>query len=360
MSHSQPHGEQTVSQAGEEAVLAAIAAEIADHNAARANLDLGLGDDAAVVSFGHARVVMTTDTMAEDQDFRRSWWSDAPGWATSVGIKAAAQNLSDINAMGSRTQALLVSLTLPPETPLAWVRDFYRGVIRACRAPGAEDCLIAGGDLASGEKISITITALGEAPDDGALLTRAGARPDDVVAVCGPLGLAAAGLALLERGGHGGDAEPGEGVRREAGQELIRRCLTAQQRPEPPLTAGGAALAAGATAGMDLSDGLLRDAQRLARASAVRIRLDDAELAAEAQSLHPVAEVLAAPAAHALDWVLAGGEDYSLLATFGPEAALPQGFRRIGTVTADASPRDGAAVITTHRTSGPGWDSVTG
>src|SRR5690625_490948 len=159
MSQEQPHVSPTVSQAGEEAVLAAIGEVIDPHNSPRTGLELGLGDDAAVVRFGHGQVVMTTDTMAEGQDFRRQWWADAHDWATDVGTKAAAQNLSDINAMGTHARALLVSLTLPPDTSLEWVQDFYRGVIRACRQPGAEHTLIAGGDLASGETISVTITA---------------------------------------------------------------------------------------------------------------------------------------------------------------------------------------------------------
>lgn len=352
---------QTVSQAGEEAVLAAIREVIDPHNATRTGLELGLGDDAAVVRFGHGQVAMTTDTMAEGQDFRRRWWAQARDWATDVGTKAAAQNLSDINAMGATTTALLISLTLPPDTPLEWVQDFYRGVIRACQAPGAQDCLIAGGDLASGETISVTITALGEAPDGGSPLTRAGANAGDVLAVCGPLGYAAAGLALLE-----GDHAQQEG---DSHRQLIHQCLLAQQRPTPPLTAGAAARSAGASAGMDLSDGLLRDATRLAEASAVSIRLDDAALAAEAEHLAAVAAALGASPADALEWVLTGGEDYSLLATFSAQTALPTGFRAIGTVVDDTAldddtvqtdkPRSRShAVLTDHTVSGAGWDSV--
>ena len=347
--------QQTVSEAGEDAVIAAITEVIESHNAARTGLRLGLGDDAAVVSFGHGQVAMTTDTMAEGQDFRRRWWPCERDWAMDVGTKAAAQNLSDINAMGTNTKALLISLTLPPQTPLSWVRDFYRGVIRACRAPGAEGCLIAGGDLASGEAISVTITALGEMSDDGALLTRSGAQPGDLLAVCGPLGYAAAGLALLE-----GTEDTGAAAQAGQHHELLQRCRSAQQRPAPPLTAGAAALASGATAGMDLSDGLLRDAARLAQSSGVQIRLDDAALAVEAQALHPVAEAVNADPGQALEWVLAGGEDYSLLATFSAGAALPEGFRQIGTAEAVTPSSTAPAVLTEHCVSGAGWDSVTG
>lgn len=343
---------QTVSQAGEDAVLAAISEVVDPHNAARSGLEIGLGDDAAVVQFGHGQVVMTTDTMAEGQDFRRHWWADERAWAMDVGTKAAAQNLSDINAMGTTTDALLVSLTLPPQTPLTWVQDFYRGMIRACQAPGAEDCLIAGGDLASGAAISVTITALGAAPSGGRPLTRSGAEPGDVLAVCGALGHAAAGLALLE-------ADQTQTVRAESSQdELIQQCLLAQRRPAPALTAGGAALAAGARAGMDLSDGLLRDATRLAAASGVRIRLDDDALAAEAGILGPVAATLRGTPADALEWVLTGGEDYSVLATFPADAALPPRFRPVGTVLAETPHSRSPAVLTHHPVTGAGWDSV--
>lgn len=345
--------EQTVSQAGEEAVVAAIGEVIDPHNTIRAGLALGLGDDAAVVSFGQGKVVMTTDTMAEGQDFRRQWWSTAPQWAADVGTKAAAQNLSDINAMGTSTKALLVSLTLPPQTPIDWVQNFYRGLIRACQAPGAQGCLIAGGDLASGEAISVTITALGETPKGGQFLARFGAKPDDVLAVCGALGYAAAGLALLE---HGQGQSPG-GL--NVDPELHGQCVRAQTRPQPPLTAGAAALAAGASSGMDLSDGLLRDATRLAQASGVSIRLDDSALAADAEHLAPVAEALGAEPAEAIEWVLTGGEDYSLLATFPAGSVLPAGFRAVGTVVAGEPHRGAGAVLTGHTVSGAGWDSVT-
>ena len=205
----------------------------------------------------------------------------------------------------------------------------------------------------------MTITALGQTPDDGEFLARSGAKPDDVLAVCGPLGHAAAGLALLE---HGQGQTPG---RLDVDPELFRQselfgqCVRAQTRPQPPLTAGAAALAAGASAGMDLSDGLLRDATRLAQASGVSIRLDDSALAADAEHLAPVAEALGAAPAEAIEWVLTGGEDYSLLATFPAGSALPAGFRAVGTVVTGEPHHGAGAVLTDHTVSGAGWDSVT-
>lgn len=346
----------TVGQAGEDAVLAAVREVIDPFNAQRPGLALGPGDDAAALTVQTGPAVVTTDTMSEGQDFRRRWWRGSEQWPMDVGTKAAAQNLSDINAMGAVPTALLVSLTLPAQTPVAWVQDFFRGVIRACAQPGAERCVIAGGDLGSGETISVTITAVGEPTEGGRLLRRDRAEPGDVLAVCGQLGRAAAGLALLERPGEA-SVSSDELRHWQDHAAIIRECLQAQQQPQPPLNAGPAALAAGASAGLDLSDGLLRDAGRLAAASRVQIRCDDAALAAEAQPLKPVAGILGLGPAAGSEWVLSGGEDYSLLATFPADAPLPEGFRALGTV--EPVPADGQpGVLVAAEPASPGWDSL--
>ncbi|GAA1453871.1 thiamine-monophosphate kinase [Nesterenkonia lacusekhoensis] len=387
----------TVAQAGEDAVLSAILEVITPHNDAVAQqhrqepgqeraqqsgqtLAVGPGnDDAAVLAFSAqpspgssqptAEVVMTTDTMSEGQDFRRRWWlgpnSTAEAaertevWAMDVGTKAAAQNLSDISAMGAVPSALLVSLTLPADLPVEWVGDFFQGMVRACRAPGAQRCVIAGGDLGSGDTISVTITALGQA-EDAPVLRRSGAQPGDILAVAGPLGRAAAGFELLEHLSapeHDGAADATEQKRLwESHEDLIRDCLAAQQRPEPPLTAGPTAAAHGATAAMDISDGLIRDAGRLASAAGVCLKLDDAALEAEAVQLEPVAGVLGRDPQAARRWVCAGGEEYALLATFGAGVVLPEGFRPLGEVLEH---RDGVPrVITEHAVSAGGWSSL--
>lgn len=355
----------TVTDAGEDAVLEAITEVIAPFNAQRSGMPLGPGDDAACLSFPAGAAVITTDTMSEGQDFRRQWWlgpeelggtefEPVAEWPMDIGTKAAAQNLSDINAMGAEPTALLVSLTLPPQTPVAWVQDFYRGMIRACSAAGAENCVIAGGDLGSGEVISVTITALGAPPEDGKLLRRSSATAGELLAVNGALGYAAAGLEVLEWPGAEAVTEAEE-QHWEDHAEIIRSCLKAQQQPEPVLTAGPSALAAGATAGMDLSDGLLRDAQRLAEASGVRVRLDDEVLTRRAGRLEPVAELIgpASAAQRAAHWVLSGGEDYGLLATFPESAELPEGFEVIGRIE-----QGSAEVLTGLETGRRGWDSL--
>ena len=338
--------------AGEDAALAAIRQVIDPHNASRPGLIRGPGDDAAVLRCVSGQSIITTDTLSEGQDFRREWWKSASEaeWAMDVGTKAAAQNLSDLNAMGAAPRALLVSLTVPPNVSLDWIRCFYRGILRACSQPGAEQCVVAGGDLGAGHVISVTITAVGEPDESGRLLTRAGARPGDSLALSGRLGFAAAGLALLERP----DARVPEPCAGWAGQGTAAQCLAAQKRPEPPLTAGAAALSAGATAGMDLSDGLLRDAGRMAQASGVQIHFDDQVLTAEARNLEAVArDHLGYPASATQDWVLTGGEDYGLLATFPPDVTLPEGFRRLGWVTSGPP-----GLSTELRGAHEGWDSL--
>lgn len=370
----------TVAEAGEDGVLAALREVIDPHNRLRGGLKIGPGDDAAVLATslqparpevpeeGASRTeapkaktsstVLTVDTMSEDQDFRLSWWKNSTDWQAgeAIGVKAAVQNLSDLNAMAATPSALLISLTLPAQTPVDWVSGFFSGVVDACQQPGAENCVIAGGDLGTGEKLSISITALGE-PGQSGLLTRAGAQAGDVVAVSGNIGFAAAGLALLEAGEafagpHAVNTIPAGS--HTSAHPSLDAFITAQTRPAPSLTSGVAALKAEASAGMDISDGLLRDAGRLASASDVRIHLHEAALAAEARGLEPAAKALGIEQSACYDWVLSGGEDYGLLATFSDDAALPEGFRVIGTVDHAAeqpgvdAPSSGSA----------GWDSL--
>lgn len=307
----------TVGKLGESGLLARILPRL---RGARALL--GPGDDAALIAAPGGRFVFSVDTLVQDQDFRLAWSSGYSSSGFDVGWKSAAQNLSDINAMGAVATAAVISLTLPHETPVAWVEDLADGFSAAVRELGAERCAIAGGDLGRGREISISTAVTGDLVGPEPLL-RSGARPGNVVAVCGILGAGAAGLALLESPRGPGDWN-----------ELEARLVALQARPRPPLAAGPAAAAAGATAMMDLSDGLGRDGARLAAASGVGLALDARAMAPDALALEPVARELGI---EAMSWVLGGGEDHGLLATFGPQLALPEGFRRIGEVV------DGAA-----------------
>ncbi|MGH3488139.1 MAG: thiamine-phosphate kinase [Actinopolymorphaceae bacterium] len=275
-------------------------------------VELGPGDDAAVVAAPDGRVVATTDMLVEGRHFRRDW-SDA----YDVGRKAAAQNFADIAAMGATPTALLVSFGAPADLPAQWAIDFTDGLRDECAEVGTS---VAGGDVVSSPVVVLGITALGSLGGREPL-TRSGARPGDRVAVCGRLGWSAAGLAVLGRG-----------------FRSPRVVVEAHRRPAPPYDAGPQAADLGATALVDVSDGLLADLEHVARASGVRIDLDSASL----DIAEPLQAVAAAIGVEALSFVLTGGEDHALAGTFGPDVALPPRWTVIGRVGA-ASDADLAA-----------------
>lgn len=317
--------------------------------AGRATL-LGPGDDAAVVGAPDGRFVVTTDVLVEDRHFRRRWSS-----GYDVGVRAAVQNLADVAAMGAVPTALVVSLVVPGTTEVAWVTGLARGLAAASAPVGAA---VVGGDLSGGGSLVVAVTAHGDLAGR-APVTRSGARPGDVVAHAGVLGVSAAGLALLDAG----VAQPVDGV-----PGPLAAAVAGYLRPGSPLVAGPAAAAAGATAMLDVSDGLLRDAGRLARASGVVADLEAAALARDADALAPAATALGVGAGAAFDWVLSGGEDHGLLATFPPGSTLPEGFRTVGTVRragdGDPTGADGeeprVTVDGVAPTVGPGWDHFGG
>ena len=311
------------------------------HGGDSSSLLLGPGDDAAIVAAPDGRTVISIDTQVADQDFRLRWNN---GYRTSgydVGWKAAAQNLSDINAMGARATSLVVSLTMPPETLVSWVEDFADGLSAGIRGLGAEGCAVAGGDLGRGRELSVSVAVVGTLDGQEAVL-RSGARPGDTLALAGTVGRAAAGLALLE------SDTPVHSLTPEQ-----RALMATQCRPLPPLAAGPLARKRGATALMDISDGLVRDGQRMAAASRVVLDLDPAALKELVAQLQPAAALLGADA---MDWVLGGGEDHGLLAAFPPGAQLPEGFTAIGSVEALA-PTDSSGVTIAGRPADTvGWD----
>ncbi len=265
---------------------------------------LGPGDDAAVVATPSGSVVATTDTLVHGPDFRLAW---SGGY--DLGWKAAAVNLADVAAMGARPTSLLVALAVPRDLRLSFIGSLADGFRDACEAL-APGCAVVGGDLTVSDVLTIAVTALGDL-EGRSPVTRAGARPGDVVAIAGELGHAAHGLAVLF--GRFRDGETPVPVDRSLLAEGESAALDAQLRPTPPIGLGPFAATAGATAMMDVSDGLALDARRLAAASGVTIALDGAALPAPRER------------------ALAGGEDHALLATF-PPGVLPSGFRRIGEV----------------------------
>lgn len=301
---------------------------------------LGPGDDCAVVAAPEGSFLVTTDVMVAEHDFRTDW--SAPD---QIGARAAAQNLADIAGMGGRPSALVVSLVLPPDTDVGWLMALVAGFGGRCRDAGAG---VVGGDLSAGEQLVVSVTAHGWTTS--APVLRSGARPGDVIAVAGTLGRSGAGLELLRRG----LVDPS--VRDPSVLGELAEAVGVYRAPVPPLEAGPVAAAARAHALMDVSDGLVIDAGRIATASGVVMELSAAQLAPDVRAL----EAPARRCGHsAMDWVLRGGEDHPLLATFGPGGMLPPGYRPIGVVGAvepDGHPRvrlDGVEV------SG-GWDHFRG
>ena len=270
---------------------------------------VGPGDDAAVVAAPDARVVVTTDVLVDGVHFRRDWSA-----LDDIGHRAAAASLADVAAMGASPTALVVGLATAADLPTSWALRLADGLRDEAALVGAS---LVGGDVVRSDRLVVSVTALG---DLGGLapVTRAGAKVGDVVALCGRLGWAQAGLTVLRRG----FGSP-------------RAVVAAHRRPEPPYEAGPRAAAAGATAMVDVSDGLVADLGHVARASGVQITLELASLTPDG----PLLEVASAFGMAALDWVLTGGDDHALAATFPRGVDLPNGFRAIGVVDkADGEP----------------------
>jgi len=294
---------------------------------------VGSGDDAALVMANGAFLV-STDTLVENHDFRLDFSS-----GFDLGFKAVATNLADIAAMGGTPTALVVAVVAPPNTKISFLEDFADGLQAACDelSPGVG---VVGGDLAAGENLIVSVTVHGQMAEVAAVL-RTGAKPGDSVAVCGTLGHAACGLELLLSG------KP----------ELVSAYddfVISQLRPRPPVNQGVIAARAGASAMLDVSDGLITDAWRIAKASGVSIELAGSELKGYEAMLELPAQALGI---NPEQWVLQGGEDHALLATFPPQALLPRSFKVIGKVAESDSP---AVYLDGKIIEGRGWDSIRG
>ena len=264
---------------------------------------LGPGDDAAIVQAADGRVVISTDLLVEGRHFRRDWST-----AHDVGRKAAASNLSDIAAMGAQPTALVVALGVPADLDSAWVTDLAAGLKNECESLGAQ---LVGGDISRADVITISVTVIGDLQGRAPVL-RSGAQPGDVLAVAGRLGWAAAGLAILGRG-----------------FRSPRALVDAHRVPEPPYSAGISAAKFGATSMIDVSDGLVADVRHLGVASGRSIHIHTNLLVVD----DTVAQAAAAFNADPLTWVLTGGDDHALVATF-PPGGLPADFVMIGEVKA--------------------------
>lgn len=275
---------------------------------------LGPGDDAAIVSAPDGKVVASTDMLVQNVHFRLDWSSPA-----QVGRKAVAVNLADVAAMGAMPTGLLVGLACPGGTRTDQITELADGMWEEAGRAGVG---LVGGDVVAADQIVISVTALGDLRGMTPV-QRSGARPGDVVAIQGRLGWSAAGLAVL-----------GRGFRSPVS------VVNAHRYPEPPYAAGPEAAAAGATAMIDVSDGLLADLGHVAGASGVGIDVDSNALPVDQKLI----EVASALGAEPLRWVLTGGEDHALAATFPSAREVPQGWRRVGVVASAADRGVGVTV----------------
>ena len=286
----------TLSELGEFGLIARLARSLEPATPAAGAVDLGIGDDAALLRLPvGSQLVATIDALTEGVHFRRDW-----SRAEDVGWKSLAVNVSDLGAMGARPVGALITLAVPPDTPVRWIDRLYAG-LGECATKFS--CPIVGGDtVRSPSGISISVAALGAVPE-GKAVRRSGARVGDLVCVTGTLGRSAAGLALLQS-----DLKPT--------QEERTSLVGAHCRPAPPIEAGARlAEAPLATAMLDLSDGLASDIQHIAKCSGV-----GAVIEAERLPISDAARQLARRlGVDPVQWALHGGEDYELLFTVAPE-----------------------------------------
>ena len=308
----------SIAEAGEFGLIARIVARLEPGAATL----IGPGDDGAVIAAPDGRIVASTDVLVEGRHFRRDWSS-----AADVGHRAAAANLADIAAMGAVPTALLVALCVPIDLEVAWTEDLAGGLSAEAGLVGAS---VVGGDLSASPTLTVAVTALGDLQGREPV-TRGGAQPGDIVAMAGRTGYAAAGYTVLSRG-----------------FRTPRLFVEAYRRPEVPYAAGVEAARLGATAMIDVSDGLLQDLGHVATASVVGIdvRSDAFEIPGQMR------DAALALGVDPLIWTLTGGDDHALVATFPPGVSLPERWRVIGIV------HEGTGVTVDHKPwqGGTGWD----
>lgn len=268
-------------------------------------LSLGIGDDAAVWRPSSGRhLVMSTDSLIQNQHFRLEWTD----WK-SLGHKALAANLSDLAAMGARPRLALVSVGFTGAERDREVADLYRGMVNLASQFNAT---VAGGDTSVSESaVVISITVLGEAaggPDT--VMRRSAAREGDLIGLTGPIGMAAAGLEVLEQELRTLDGGP-------AMEEAFLR-------PQPRVKEGRILARAGVRCAIDLSDGLLGDLPKICEQSELSAEIDYLKL--------PIPLSVRWAFDDWFDLALRGGEDYQLLFTAPPRMfkRINRSFRRAG------------------------------
>ncbi|GAA0721657.1 thiamine-phosphate kinase [Dactylosporangium roseum] len=316
----------TVAAAGEFGLISRVTARL---GAESPYVLLGPGDDAALVATPDRRVVASTDVLVEGRHFRRDWSS-----ARDIGHRAAAANLADIAAMGGRPTALLVALCAPANLQISWAEELADGLAAEAAKTGA---IVVGGDTSASPTLTIAVTALGDL-EGREPVVRTGAQPGDIVAVAGRIGHAAAGYTILSRG-----------------FRSPKLLVEAFRRPEVPYHLGPLAARLGATSMIDISDGLLADLGHIATASDVGIDVRRDAFTVPAQ----MRDAATALGVDPYGWILAGGDDHALAATFPADTELAAEWLVVGSVLpAGPFTAGGGVTVDGRRYTGgaPGWD----
>jgi len=247
-------------------------------------VEVGIGDDAAVISASSNKLVATLDIAIEDVHFKSLWSSPF-----QIGAKLTTANLADLFSMGATPKYLLVGAAISEINNSEVITELAQGIRSVA---DKFEVSVIGGDLSKSEKMSLSITALGEIARDP--ITRSGASAGDLIYLSALPGLSAAGLAILERG-------------------LDRPKYVVQAHLNPKLVAP-IKLMEVASAMSDISDGLVSDARNIARASKVDLNFDTNALEAS-PDFKDLGELATELGVDVYDWILSGGEDHFFIAT---------------------------------------------
>lgn len=269
----------------------------------QSGVELGIGDDAAVLAASNNKLVATVDMAVEGIHFRRDWSSPF-----QIGAKLTTANLADIFAMGAVPKYLLVAAAISQVNNSEVITELAKGIRSV--ADNFKVTVI-GGDLSKSESMNLSITALGEL--SGKPILRSGAQVGDLLYLSSLPGLSAAGLAILNRG-------------------LDRPRYVVDAHLNPKLVAPDKLIKV-ATSMCDISDGLVTDAGHIAKSSTVNINLNK-ELIINAPDFKDLAELANELGEDVFDWILAGGEDHFFLATVNPSSASEELGIKVGVVTA--------------------------
>lgn len=284
---------------------AGLIAQLRDlfHTSFQTGVEIGIGDDAAVVLASNKKLVATVDMAVEDIHFKREWSTPF-----QIGAKLTTANLADIFAMGATPKYLLVAAAITEVNNSQMVSELAKGIKSVA---DKFEVAVIGGDLSRAEKMSLSITALGEISEKP--ITRSGAKVGDIVYVSALPGLSAAGLAILTRG-------------------LDRPRYVVEAHLNPKLSAPNKLIQV-ATSMCDISDGLVTDASHIASASTVRINLSKNKLIS-GSDFKDLAELAVELGEQVFDWILTGGEDHFFLATVDPKNASDEIGLEIGVIEA--------------------------